>query len=206
MSSLTLPPHWKFNFPLLMGHLKKSSSGHLLRTDPGHLVNDCAEIVSCCIADPLPGNNLPQFTPLSVTVPSSSGCCAALGATYILTQSPTNGCVFTSLVEFEDPASPCDNYTCVVGFNGYTLKSINIVVSLSSVAVSGYYLLVDVNTSYQAWNDLRPGIGCISQGLPIQFTARYRGQCVDRTLPFIEYVTPPPTDFACAPSTITIAE
>lgn len=47
MSSLILPKHWRFNWPLLMGHLKKGSGGHLLKNSAGHLVNVCDTCPEC---------------------------------------------------------------------------------------------------------------------------------------------------------------
>ena len=48
MSSLALPKHWQFNWPLLMAHLKKGPGGNLLRNDAGHLVKGCSGSSLCC--------------------------------------------------------------------------------------------------------------------------------------------------------------
>lgn len=48
MSGLLLSKHWRFNMPMLMGHLKKGASGHLLRNTAHHLVKAC-RACSCTV-------------------------------------------------------------------------------------------------------------------------------------------------------------
>lgn len=47
MSGIAIPKHWRFNWPMLMGHLKKGSGGHLLHNAAGHLVKACG--CSCTV-------------------------------------------------------------------------------------------------------------------------------------------------------------
>lgn len=103
MSALILPKHWRFNLPMLMGHLKKGAGGHLLHTGSGHLVNDCGEA--------------PCVRVTTVTLDTDQECLTAFAATYALsttslpgpgTCSYSTGC-FSHVTSF-NPAFQLDTY------------------------------------------------------------------------------------------------
>lgn len=104
MSILTIPKHWRFDWPLLMGHLKKGPVGHLLYTSSGHLVTDCDPPVpaACCI-DGTP--KIGAFVPYSVDVPNTGACCVKAYGTFILDK--INNCVYSKTIEYTP--SYCDD-------------------------------------------------------------------------------------------------
>ena len=61
MNGLIQPKHWRFNWPMLMGHLQLTS-GHLSRTSTGHLAK-CADPCEC-------------------TVPAYTGCASCTTSDY----------------------------------------------------------------------------------------------------------------------------
>ena len=103
MSSIAIPKHWRFNYPLLMGHLKKGPGGHLLRNANEHLVKNCTgETGACCDYAP----------PMSVTFSGATGCASVLNGTFAL--SFNVGCTYVYDELLTIPASPCGSSACFI--------------------------------------------------------------------------------------------
>lgn len=102
MVGISIPANWRFNYPLLMGNLKKGPGGHLLRNAAHHLVNDCGSSVFCCDA----------ASPVSVTLSGATGCADPLNGTFAVTYSST--CLYTYLETLTIPASPCSSSACYI--------------------------------------------------------------------------------------------
>ena len=128
MSSLLIPKHWRFNLPLLMGHLKKNA-GHLVRTTtaPRHLVNNC-------------GTGCSDWLPC--TRPSSY---EISGATTTLTDESGNVC--SSMIP--NGSRPfawvdCDHYVslggCVFGFDFISCFAFSVLSKIGSDYVLTFVL------------------------------------------------------------------
>lgn len=94
MSALLLPKHWRFNYPLLMGHLKKGAGGHLLRNTAHHLVKSCGGV---CV------------TPATISIYSSDSCLQGFVGTWtaIAMSGSSGGCVYNgSCRSYVDSALP----------------------------------------------------------------------------------------------------
>ena len=103
MNGLILPKHWRFNWPMLMGHLQLTS-GHLSRTSTGHL----AKCNPCFCTD----------VPVSVTFSGATGCLAIMNGTFSLTSSVSVDCSFAYYQDNRPaPPDPClDANACYYDF------------------------------------------------------------------------------------------
>jgi len=130
--AIVLPKHWRFNYPLLMGHLKKGAGGHLLRNAAHHLVNDCGGGGVCC--DYLPST-------ITATLSGATGCAAYMNGTFVMNHVGS-GCSYLYEEHPSAPGSPCDAMlactTATIG--GYTtywyVDYIKVIATLSNTDAS----------------------------------------------------------------------
>lgn len=192
MSALILPKHWRFNAPLLMGHLKKGSGGHLLHTASGHLVNACGTEPPefCCVA------GHPVTVPTSVTIPTLSGCCANATGTYILSEIMSDPCRYggSRTISY----TPCVDPVCSDAVSIYYLDTISVVVQLTTSTI-------DIVVTLQYVRYFNPP--CTVSTLPTQ-TWEFQGDCTTGVVPWYTGDEYPPTGGSpptCYPASVTLA-
>jgi hypothetical protein len=189
MSGLILPKHWRFNWPLLMGHLQLTS-GHLSRTSTEHLAkcDDGGGYDECCYS------GHPALTVSSITVPDAGGCCSILAGTYITTAA--SACVFRKSVDFS-PGDLCTApFDCAISATeGYIVRLVEVQATLNAGnSISGRIYIEAAR--------VRKSPSCVNLGSNEQLM-NYTSLCKFGVLTYVSSVGP--SILPCHPATITIA-